>query len=148
MNEGNSELAELASESEQLDRLHDEVRQSRTSITKKIAAVMVRCHIDFRELREAYREQIQAARPTTGRHRKRTEMYRDPVSGKPWAGVGRMPVWLRNYVEKGRSKEGGISGAATGAWVRKNTGARGPPFYSGKCRDQDNSILRWRFKPG
>lgn len=47
MNEGNSELAELASESEQLDRLHDEVRQSRTSITKKIAAVMVRCHIDF-----------------------------------------------------------------------------------------------------
>jgi DNA-binding protein H-NS len=107
MNEGNSELAELASESEQLDRLHDEVRQSRTSITKKIAAVMVRCHIDFRELREAYREQIQAARPTTGRHRKRTEMYRDPVSGKPWAGgsVGRMPVWLRNYVEKGRSKE-------------------------------------------
>lgn len=51
MNEGNSELAELASESEQLDRLHDEVRQSRTSITKKIAAVMVRCHIDFRAAR-------------------------------------------------------------------------------------------------
>jgi DNA-binding protein H-NS len=146
MNEGNSELAELASESEQLDRLHDEVRQSRTSITKKIAAVMVRCHIDFRELREAYREQIQAARPTTGRHRKRTEMYRDPVSGKPWAGVGRMPVWLRNYVEKG-AQQGGISGCGHRGVGKENTGARGP-FLSGKCRDQDNSILRWRFKPG
>lgn len=105
MNERTSALAELASESEQIHRLQDELRQSKTSIAKKIAAVMVRYHIDFRELREFYREQVQATRPTTGRHRKRADRYRDPATGSTWSGVGKTPRWLRGYLDEGRSKE-------------------------------------------
>lgn len=31
--------------------------------------------------------------------------YRDPASGKTWTGRGVHPIWLKDYIAQGRSKE-------------------------------------------
>jgi hypothetical protein len=37
--------------------------------------------------------------------RKRNAKYRDPQTGKTWAGVGMLPLWLKAYEAEGKSRE-------------------------------------------
>ena len=34
-----------------------------------------------------------------------SDKYRDPSTGKHWSGRGSLPLWLRDYIAKGRSIE-------------------------------------------
>ena len=43
---------------------------------------------------------------------KRPAKYRDPESGKTWAGVGMLPRWLTAYESKGMSREQFATGAS------------------------------------
>jgi DNA-binding protein H-NS len=46
--------------------------------------------------------------------KKRPAKYRDPASGKTWAGVGMTPLWMKEYEAEGKTREDfATSGAAT-----------------------------------
>ena len=44
----------------------------------------------------------------------RPAKYRDPETGKTWAGVGMTPLWIKEYEKAGKSRDH----FATGAWAK------------------------------
>ena len=44
-------------------------------------------------------------RPSTKGKSNVKAKYRDPVSGATWSGRGKMPVWLKEQVDAGKSKD-------------------------------------------
>jgi DNA-binding protein H-NS len=50
---------------------------------------------------------------------KRPAKYRDPESGKTWAGVGMVPLWLAAYEAKGMSRDQFATGGAASSPARK-----------------------------
>jgi DNA-binding protein H-NS len=50
----------------------------------------------------------------------RPAKYRDPATGKTWAGVGMSPLWIREYEKAGKSRDQFATGGLTKA--AKKTG--------------------------
>jgi hypothetical protein len=84
------------------------------------ALIKLRGEIDARlkSLHDALREQLAyftgPAKSAPGRKgirvhalkgTKRPAKYRDPASGKTWAGVGMLPLWLKAYEAKGKKRD-------------------------------------------
>jgi hypothetical protein len=44
--------------------------------------------------------------------RKREAKYRDPATGKTWAGVGMTPLWIKEYEKGGKSRDQFATGGA------------------------------------
>jgi DNA-binding protein H-NS len=55
---------------------------------------------------------------------KRPAKYRDPESGKTWAGVGMLPRWLAAYEAKGMSREQFATGATNSSAPARASKAR------------------------
>jgi DNA-binding protein H-NS len=55
---------------------------------------------------------------------KRPAKYRDPETGKTWAGVGMLPRWLAAYEAKGMSRDQFATGAASSSVARPSKGRK------------------------
>ena len=55
---------------------------------------------------------------------KRPAKFRDPETGKTWAGVGMLPRWLSAYEAKGMSRDQFATGAASSAPARAGKGRK------------------------
>lgn len=51
--------------------------------------------------------------------RTRPAKYRDPETGKTWAGVGMTPLWIKPYEDAGKSREQFATGAKGAAPANK-----------------------------
>lgn len=69
-------------------------RREVDSVISEIMLKMINYGISLDEIAKAFFENHYSGK----RHARRSAKYMDPESGKTWAGVGRMPLWL-----KGRS---------------------------------------------
>ena len=49
----------------------------------------------------------------------RPAKYRDPETGKTWAGVGMTPLWIKEYEKAGKSRDHFATGAAGAAPAKK-----------------------------
>jgi DNA-binding protein H-NS len=45
---------------------------------------------------------------------KRPAKFRDPATGKTWAGVGMTPLWIKRYEENGRPRDQFVTGVSDG----------------------------------
>jgi DNA-binding protein H-NS len=55
----------------------------------------------------------------------RPAKYRDPATGKTWAGVGMTPLWLKGYEADGKSREEFAAGAnGSGRKLSRNKSGR------------------------
>jgi DNA-binding protein H-NS len=56
--------------------------------------------------------------------RKREAKYRDPETGKTWAGVGMTPLWIKEYEKAGKSRDQFAVGGAASTKRRAKKAAR------------------------
>jgi DNA-binding protein H-NS len=65
---------------------------------------------------------------------KRPAKYRDPETGKTWAGVGMLPRWIAAYEAKGMSREQFATGAASSSAAARASKGRKKSAKAGKRR--------------
>ena len=89
---------ELLAQAEELKRQAAEVRkQEIKEAVDRIKSLMAEHGIT--------RNDLKFNNTARAKGSKRAPKYRDPATGKTWAGCGKMPVWARNFIAQGNSLE-------------------------------------------
>ena len=91
-------------------KLRDEVESRLASMGKTLSAQLASLGVGTGPAKRGRKpgsgKRVHALKGT-----KRPAKFRDPVTGKNWAGVGMTPLWLKRYEADGKSRDQFATGA-------------------------------------
>ena len=100
------ELAEYEAETQTLkDKIEKAKEAKHTQNVEKVRQLMDELEVTLADLKPIQIQIQKVKRNVYGAGTKVAPKYRDPETGKAWAGRGATPMWLRAYVGQGRKRE-------------------------------------------